>query len=127
MFKLREVEFGDPRLRKVSLVKKYELDGVAFVKDYEKTVGFTFYSQSTGSLSLTMEDLFQAKKAYDFFKELFKEFLDGQPYMSKSFSNLNVEWNLKKENKEDMLKKIEQAMGVDWRNSFNTIFSVHEK
>lgn len=110
-----------------SLVRKYELNGVAFVRDYEKTVGFTFYSQKTGSLSLTMDDLVQAKKAYDFFKELFKESLAGPPSMSKGLSDLNVEWNLKTENREALLKKIEQTMGFEWRKAFDIIFSAHGK
>ena len=124
---LYEIEFGDPCLRKVRLARKYELNGLAFVKDFEKTVGFTFYSQITSSLSMTIDDLFQAKKVYDFFKNLFQDFIDNQPRMSKSLLNLNVEWKLKKENKEDLLKKIEQAMGVNWKNAFDTIFSAHEK
>ena len=123
---MSEVEFGDPYLHQVSLARKYELKGVAFVKNYEKTVGFTFYSQSVGSLRLTMEDLIQAKKVYDFFKELFKESLIGQPSMSKGL-DLNVEWSLKTENREVLLKKIEQTIGVEWRNAFDTIFSAHEK
>jgi hypothetical protein len=59
--KLREVEFGDPDLREVRLAIKCELDGVAFIKGHENTVKFTFYSQVTGSLSLTMKDLVQAQ------------------------------------------------------------------
>ena len=127
MCKLREVEFGDPCLHMTSLVRKYELKGVAFVRDCEKTVGFTFYSHRTGDLGLTMDDLVQAKKAYDFFKELFKESLACQPSMSKGLSDLNVEWSLKIENREVLLKKIEQCMGVEWRTAFNTVFSAHEK
>lgn len=121
------IDFGDPCLRKVRLARKCELDGVAFVKDFEKTVGFTFYSPFTSSLRMTIDDLFQAKKVYDFFNNLFKNFLDNQPNMSKSLLNLNVEWKLKTENKEDLLKKIEQSMGVNWKNAFDTVFSVHEK
>lgn len=126
MCKLSEVEFGDPHLHQVRLARKYELNGVAFVKNYEKTVGFTFYSQSVGSLSLTMEDLIQAKKVYDFFKELFKECLAAQPSMCKAGSNLNVEWSLKTENKEALLKKIEQVMGIEWRKDFDIILYVHK-
>jgi hypothetical protein len=74
-----------------------------------------------------MEDLIQAKKVYDFFKELFKESLAGQPSMSKGFSDLNVEWSLKTENREALLKKIGQTMGIEWRKTFDTIFSAHEK
>lgn len=124
---MNEIYFGDPCLRKVRLAKKYELDGVAFVEDFEKTVGFTFYSQITRSLSMTIDDLFQAKKVYDFFKELFQDFIDNQPRMSKSLLNLNVEWTLKEESKEDLLIKIEQAMGVNWKNAFDKIFSAHDK
>jgi hypothetical protein len=124
---LFKIEFGDPCLRKVRLARKYELDGVAFVKDFEKTVGFTFYSQITSILSMELDDLFQAKKVYDFFKTLFKDFLDDQPNMGKSLQHLHVEWKLKTENKDELLKKLEQTMGVNWKNAFDTIFSVHEK
>ena len=76
-----------------------------------------------------MEDLVQAKKLYDLFKELFKESLTTQPSMSKGLplSTLDVEWSLKTENKEALLKKIDQVMGVEWRKAFNTILSAHEK
>lgn len=124
---MSEVEFGDPHLHQVRLARKHELNGVAFVKNYEKTVGLTFYSQSVGSLSLTMEDLVQAKKVYDFFKELFKECLAAQPSMCKAGSNLNVEWNLETENKEALLKKIERVMSIEWRKDFDIILSAHKK
>lgn len=124
---MSEVEFGDPCLRQVRLAREFELHGVAFVKNYEKTVGFTFYSQSLDSLSLTMDDLIQAKTVYDFFKKAFKESLATQPSMYKGFSNLNAEWILKTESKETLLKKIEQVMGIEWEKDFGIILSVHEK
>ena len=73
MNNLCEIKFGDPSLHEVRLVRKYELDGVAFIKDIAKPVGFTFYSQTIGSLDLTMEALEAAQKLYVFFKDLFKE------------------------------------------------------
>jgi len=124
--KLREVEFDDPSMRNVSLARRHELEGVAFVKDYVKTVRFTFYSQSKSSLSLIMEDFVQAKMVYDFFKELFEEFF-SQSRKSKSLLGIIVEWNWKTKDKENALLKIEQTMGIDWRNAFETIFYVHEK
>ena len=124
---MSDVEFGDPHVHQVRLARKCELDGVAFVKNYEKTVGFTFYSQSVGSLSLTMEDLIQAKKVSDFFKDLFKESSATQPTMCKAGSELHAEWILKTENKEALLKKIEQVMGIEWRKDFDIILSVHKK
>jgi hypothetical protein len=44
-------EFGKPYLRGVKFVRKYELDGVAFVEGYDKTVGFTFHSGYQGILN----------------------------------------------------------------------------
>jgi len=123
---LCEIKFGDPNLHEVRLARKYELDGVAFIKGIEKPVGFTFYSQYVGNLNLKMEALEQAMKLYCFFKELFEEPL--APMKKDSLlSSLNVEWRLKIENKEAVLQKIEKSMGVEWRKAFDNMFSAQEK
>jgi len=64
---LANIEFGEPYLRRVKRVAKYELDGVAFVEGYEKTVGFTFECHNVRFWKLEMEDLYQAKELYHFF------------------------------------------------------------
>ena len=120
---LSEVKFGDPNLHEVRLARKYELDGVAFIM--EKPIGFTFYLQCTGSLSIVMEALEQSKRLYNFFKELFKEPL--APMKKDSLlSTLNVELSLKTENNEVLLQRIENSMGSEWRKAFDTIISAHE-
>jgi hypothetical protein len=121
-----KVDLGKPYLRTVRLVRKYELAGVAFVEGYEKTVSFTFHSGSPEKLSLQMEDLYQAKYVYDYFRSLFKNCADEESGMQKSLG-LFVEWTVTKAKQETTLSKIENAIGADWRDAFRTILSVYEK
>ena len=122
---MHEIEFGNPNLHHARFARQYGLDSVAFVKGYEKTVAFQFFSQVKGDLNLQIEDLFQSKKICDFFKELFNESLATKPSMSKSISHLYVRYILKTENKEVLLQKIEMSMGVEWRKAFDSILSAH--
>jgi DUF917 family protein len=69
---LSGIEFGKPYLQAVRLVRKYELEGVAFVEDYDKTVSFTFHSAHLGNLNLMIENLYQAREVYHFFRNLSK-------------------------------------------------------
>jgi hypothetical protein len=119
-----KIKFGDPNLHSVRLSRKYELDGIAFIKGFEKPIGFTFYSPSRGNLDLTMEALEQAENLYIFFKQRFK--VPFAPMRKDSSSRLNVELELKTEDKEEVLQEIEKNMSVEWRKVFNTILSVHE-
>jgi len=124
--KLSKIDFGNPYLQKVKLVRKYELKGVAFVEGYEKTVGFTFHSGYPGNLSLEMDDLYQAKDVYRLFRNLFRDF-SKESGMQKCFSTLAVEWNIVEAKKEEILLGIEKAMGSDWKDSFKIILSVYKE
>jgi hypothetical protein len=127
MIESNSIIFGDPDLRGVSLVRKYELNGVAFVKEYEKTVGFTFYSQCKDDLRLEMEDMYQAHWVYAFFKDVFKESFSNQPSMTKAgMMGLYAEFKLKAESRESLLTNINRTMGVHWQNAFSAIFSAHD-
>ena len=125
MSNLCEVEFGDPSLHTVHLVRKYKLNGVAFVKD-KKPIAFFFMSPSLGCFELEMEPLYHTKKLYDFFKEIFRESIAP---MSKNWgivgNSLKVEWRLKAENKGIILQNIEKKMSIEWKKAFDTLFSVH--
>jgi hypothetical protein len=117
-----KIKFGAPCLREVRLVRKYELEGVAFVEGYEKAVSFTFHSGHSGNLSLRIEDVCQAKEVYDFFRELL-----GKAGMNKSIGWLFVEWNVSGKNREAILLNIEKSMSTEWKNAFRTILSVYDK
>lgn len=122
-----EIEFSNPHLRKVRRVIEYELHGVAFVKGYEKTVGFTFECQSAKNWRLIFEDLYQAKDVYYFFRNLFKNCLDEDLGMQKSFSTLYTEWMITERHLQEVLDRIEKAMGSNWRDAFKTLITVYEK
>jgi len=127
VFFLSKIDFGKPYLQRVKLVRKYELKGVAFVEGYDKTVSFIFYSAHSGNLSLAIEDLYQAKYIYDFFRKLFKEYANEETGMIKTGLWLSVEWNITKANQKVALLKIEKTMGSDWKIALRTIMSVYEK
>jgi hypothetical protein len=111
----------------LSLVREYESDDVAFVEGYDKTVGFTFHSGYLGNLSLKIENVHQAKDVYDFFGNLFRDHTDEESGMSKSLSRLYGDWDIAKAKIEEVLLRIEKAMGSDWKDAFRTIISVYEK
>lgn len=103
--KLSKIEFSEPRLRRVRRVIEYELDGVAFIEGYEKTVKITFECHSPTNLRLTMEDLYQAKEVYNFFKTLFRDYSKKSGGMTKTILGLYVEWNMAEEKLQGMLDK----------------------
>jgi len=122
---ISKTRFGEPYLRKVKLVRKYELEGVAFVKDGEepeKSVGFTFHSSCSENLSVKIEDADKAHDVYDFFGRLF-----GWSGMNKTMGWLFVEWNILDGNREAVLMNIEKNMDAKWKEAFRTIFSVYDK
>ena len=88
-----DVEFGLPHLRRTGRVIKYELEGVAFIEGYEKTVGFTFECRGR-NWSLVIEDLYQSKDVYNFFNKLFKNCLEYNRGISKSMLGLSAEWRI---------------------------------
>lgn len=121
-----KIEFGEPHLRGVKRVIKYELDGVAFVEGYEKTVGFTFECCSRKNWRLVMEDLYQAKDVYNFFRNLFKECSEKEYGVQKSLT-LYAEWDVVEGRMQELLDKIEKTMGSNWKNAFKTLISVYER
>lgn len=119
---MHKIDFGKPYLRIVHLVRKYELDGVAFVEGFDKTVGFTFYSQTSSNLNLELADQYQSRYVYLFFVELFKEYAKTESGLSRY---MHVDWELTGE-KEIILTKIEEKMNSDWKKAFATLFSAHK-
>jgi len=125
---LRDIEFGEPQLRRVRRVIKYELDGVAFVKGYEKTIGFTFECSYSGkNWRLKMEDLYQAKELYQFFNKLLENCLESNSGLSKFYSTLHAEWVISEGKIQEALNRIERVMGVAWKDAFKTLISVWER
>lgn len=121
-----KIEFSEPHLRKVKRVIEYELDGVAFIEGYEKTVGFTIEcGYSPTNLRLKMEDLYQAKEVYNFFKNLLKNYSKESKGITKTLSRLYTEWYIDKEKLRDMLDKVSEIMGDKWKGAFTTIVSVY--
>lgn len=126
--KLSKVEFGKPHLQGVRRVQKYELHGVAFVKGYEKTVGFTFASHYWRNCILKMDDLYQSKEVYKFFSNLLEGYSERESGLRKhSFDSLCSEWTLTEGKVQEVLSRIEKAIGTDWKKAFKTILFVHEK
>jgi hypothetical protein len=124
---LPKIEFGEPHLRKVKRVIEYELDGVAFIEGYEKTMGFTFEcGYSPTNIRLTMDDLYQAKELYNFFKNFFNDYSKKSEGMTKTFSSLRTEWDIEEAKLQDMLDKVSEIMGDKWKNAFRTIVSVYK-
>jgi len=124
---LSKIEFGKPYLRKVRRVIEYELDGLAFVEGYEKTVGFTFECGYSGrNWRLTMEDLYQSKEVYNFFNNLLKDYSEEELGIRKSIMGLYAEWNIVEGRVQDVLERIGETMGNEWKEAFKTIISVYE-
>lgn len=123
---MSDIQFGEPRLRRVRRVIEYELDGVAFVKESEKTVGFTF---ECGYITwrLKMEDLYQARDVWRFFDKLLEGCFESKSGLWKSFSTLHAEWILLEEKIQEVLNRIEKVMGVAWKDAFKTLISVWKK
>lgn len=95
---MSKIEFSEPHLRRVRRVIEYELDGVAFIEGYEKTVKITFEcGYSPTNLRLTMEDLYQAKEVYNFFKTLFRDYSKKGGGMTKTILGLYAEWDIAEE------------------------------
>ena len=86
-----------------------------------------FIQDNLGNLSLKIEDVHQAKDVYDFFGNLFRDHTDEESGMSKSLSRLYGDWDIAKAKIEEVLLRIEKAMGSDWKDAFRTIISVYEK
>ena len=124
---MSKIEFGKPHLRRVRRVQKFELDAVAFVEGYEKTVRFSFECRYLRNCVLKMEDLYQAKEVYSFFNNLLKDYSEKESGMRKSYSTIWVEWNIAEGRVQEVLDRIEEAMGTDWKEAFKTILSVYEK
>lgn len=120
-----KIEFGKPHLRTVKRVQKFELKGVAFVKGYEKAVGFTFECGYVNYCKMKIDTLYQANEVYKFFSTLFKN-CSEETGMQKSNSTLSVEWNIADGRLQEVLDRIETAMGTDWKESFKTIFFVYK-
>jgi len=116
-----KIEFGDPFLRGVRRVSKYELDGVASIEGF-KPVNFTFCYAGAGDLRLRMNAFEQSMKLYGFFKELFG--LSLAP-MQGGLGSLNVELKFEIEKKDALLHRIEKDMGIEWRKAFDKILSVY--
>jgi hypothetical protein len=125
VLRLPKIEFGYPRLYSVKRKRKWMLEGVAFVEGFDKAVGFVFHSGHSGNLSLELEDLYQAKDVYNFFKGFLID-ISFESGLSKSFSKLYSEWN-GVDDREEILQRIEKAMGSNWSNAFLTILSVYDK
>ena len=109
-----KIEFGDPSFRVVRRVCKYELEGVAFVEGYEKTVGFSFEFH-VGRLSLRIEDVYPAKEVYYFFKKLFDQYSTETEGLRKG---LYTSWNIKKEMLKETVNEIEKVLGKKWKEAF---------
>lgn len=125
--KLPKIEFSEPHIRKVKRVIEYELDGVAFIEADQKTVRFTFEcGYSPTNVRLTMEDLYQAKELYNFFKNLFKDYSKESKGMTKTLRGLYTEWEIAEEKLQDMLDKIGEIMSDKWEEAFRTIVSVYK-
>jgi hypothetical protein len=124
---LSKIDFGKPYLQRVKLVRAYELNGVVFVEGYDKPVGFTFHSAYSGNVTLIIENVYQARDVYYFFRKLFKDCTNQESGLSKSVLGLSVNWDMVKAKKDEALLKIEKAMGSDWKDAFGTILSVYEK
>ena len=119
-----KIEFSAPHLRKVRRVIEYEVDGIAFIEGYEKTVGFTFeFGYSPNNLRLEIEDLYQAKELYFFFKQLFKG-LVKKTQAFKSMGRLLVEWEFAEGKLEEMLQRVKEAMGKEWEEALRKMMSV---
>jgi len=120
-----KIEFSEPHLRRVRRVIQYELEGVAFIEGCEKTVRFVLEcGYSATNLRLTMEDMYQAKELYNFFKNLLRDYLKETKGMTKTLSGLYTEWEIAEEKLQDMLDNVGEAMGNKWKESLRTIISV---
>lgn len=111
---MAKIEFGDPSLRVVRRVCKYELRGVAFVEGYDKTVGFSFEFH-VGRLSLRIEDVYPAKEVYYFFKKLFDQYSSKTEGLTKG---LYTSWNMKEEMLKETVNEIEKVLGSKWKEAF---------
>ena len=123
---LSEIKFGDLDLRAARTSQKYDLHGVAFIKD-QTPIGFVFECPYSGHLRLEIEALDNSKELYSAFKKIFT--IDSAS-MSKNWltgNSLNVNLNLETTNREVVLQNIEKQMGIKWRRAFETLFSVHER
>jgi hypothetical protein len=124
---LTKIEFGKPNFR------DGEIDGVAFVEGYEKTVGFTLSvgsgASSLGNLRLSIDDLYQAIYVYKFFVKLSENYIGGKSYnnsgsMRKFSTGLFIQWDLAETKIDDVLLNVKKAMGLDWKNALGALFSV---
>lgn len=113
---MSEIEFSKPHLQRVKRVQKYELDGVAFVKGYEKPVRLTFECRGTNNFSLEMEALYQAKEVSKFISKLLKNCAKDLG-MRDSFPALYAEWEIEEGLMKEALDRIEKAIGNDWKEA----------
>lgn len=111
---MTKIEFGDPSLRVVRRVCKYELRGIAFVEGYDKTVGFSFEFH-VGRLSLRMEDVYPAKEVYYFFMKLLNQYSSETEGLTKG---LYTSWNMKEEMLKETVDEIEKVLGNKWKEAF---------
>lgn len=113
---MTKIHFGDPSLRTVRRVCRYELHGVAFVEEYDKTVWFSFEFH-VGMLSLRMEDAYPAKEVYYFFKKLFDRYSSETEGLTKGLG-LYTSWNMKEEMLKETVNEIEKVLGNKWKEVF---------
>jgi len=118
---LAKIEFGEPNN---SGLKLY---GVAFVEGYEKPVGFHIELRAMGFWKLEMEDLYQAKEVYSFFRNLLKNCLRTNLGLSKSFTHLITEIQIAEGKTEEVLDRIEEAMGIEWKDSLKETLTYLKK
>ncbi len=114
------IQFGDPNLRPVKRVVKYELHGVAFIEGHEEPVGFVFeYYAKT--MSLKMEALYQAKELCKFFNDLFKDYALKHSGVSKSYSTLLSDWQIDESKLKELIKRVSEVTDETWSKAFNTM------
>ena len=119
---MTKIGFGDPSLRVVRRVCRYELRGVAFVEGYEKTVGFSFEFH-VGRLSLRLDDVYPAKDVYFFFKKVFDQYSTETEGLTKG---LYTSWNMKEGMLKDTIDEIEKVLGIKWKEAFKKMMTDRE-
>jgi hypothetical protein len=78
-----------------------------------------------GRLSLRIEDAYQAKEVYYFFKKLFDKYSTESEGLSKGFG-LRTSWNIKEESLKEIVSEIEEMLGKRWKESFKKMTTNRE-
>ena len=120
-----KIEFGAPFLMGARRYIEYELRGIAFIEGYEKPIGFNFECHPR-FLRLSMKEYYHAKHLYKFFRELFENVATHEGLWGER-GELHAEWSYSDEKINEILDRIERAMGLEWKEAFRKIFSVHYK